>query len=177
MSFMGTPAFGGGCRRLACLMVLFLLAACGGGGRNLTTGSGAGSGGFMWCVPYARAESGIQLNGDAWEWWDAAAGRYERGPAPRRGSVLVLSRTSRLREGHLSVVSRVVSSREIRVDHANWANGSAKGRVTLDQPVVDVSPRNDWSMVRVWYPPINNLGTSSYPVSGFIHPRAAMASR
>jgi surface antigen len=176
MSFLGTPVFGGGGRRVACLLAFFLLAACGGGNSGrLATGSGAG--GFMWCVPYARAESGIQLSGDAWEWWNAADGRYERGAAPRQGSVLVLSRTSRLREGHLSVVSRVVSPREIRVDHANWANGSAKGRVALDQPVVDVSPRNDWSMVRVWYPPINNLGTSSYPVSGFVHRRALMASR
>ncbi|EHM03226.1 CHAP domain protein [Acetobacteraceae bacterium AT-5844] len=177
MKSMGTPVFGGGGRRLACLLALLLLAACGGGSGNLASGGGAGSGGFMWCVPYARAESGIQLRGDAWEWWDAAEGRYERGQAPRRGSVLVLSRTSRLREGHLSVVSRVVSSREIRVNHANWANGSAKGRVALDQPVVDVSPRNDWSMVRVWYPPINNLGTSSYPASGFVHPRALVAAR
>jgi len=40
--------------------------------------------------------SGIALRGDAWTWWDAAAGRYERGHAPRSGSVLVLSRTSRL---------------------------------------------------------------------------------
>ena len=130
----------------------------------------------MWCVPYARAESGIQLSGDAWEWWDAAAGRYDRGQAPRNGAVLVLRRTSRLNDGHLSVVSRVVSAREIRVDHANWANGSAKGRVTLDQPVVDVSPRNDWSMVRVWYPPVNGLGTTSYPAAGFIYNRRAWAS-
>jgi len=177
MRIPATPWPGGGTRRIACLMALLLLAACGGGGGRVATGGGAGNGGFMWCVPYARAESGIQLSGDAWEWWNAADGRYERGSSPRQGSLLVLSRTSRLREGHLSVVSRVVSAREIRVDHANWANGSAKGRITLDQPVIDVSPRNDWSVVRVWYPPINNLGSSSYPVSGFIHRRALMASR
>lgn len=162
---------------VAVLALLALTACGGGGGRAVTGGGGPGAGSFMWCVPYARAESGIQLSGDAWEWWDAAAGRYERGAAPRRGSVLVFSRTGRLRDGHLSVVSRIVSAREIRVDHANWANGSAKGRVALDQPVVDVSPRNDWSMVRVWYPPINNLGTSSYPVAGFIHPRMLSAAR
>jgi surface antigen len=165
----------GYCRHIASLMLLLALAACGGGGGNLATGGG--SGGFMWCVPYARAESGIQLSGDAWQWWDAAAGRYERGTAPRTGSLLALSRTSRLRDGHLSVVSRVVSSREIRVDHANWASGAAKGRIALDQPVVDVSARNDWSVVRVWYPPINDYGNSTYPVSGFIYRQAAYASR
>jgi surface antigen len=131
----------------------------------------------MWCVPYARAESGIQLSGDAWEWWNAADGRYERGATPRIGSVMTLSRTSRLRDGHLSVVSRVVSAREIRVDHANWASGAAKGRIALDQPVVDVSARNDWSLVRVWYPPISGYGATQYPVSGFIHRRALMAGR
>ena len=156
-------------RGFLAILALLLLAACGGGGRGVSSG-------FMWCVPYARTESDIQLSGDAWQWWDAAAGRYERGPTPRDGAVLVLRRTSRLNDGHLSVVSRVVSAREIRVDHANWANGSAKGRVTLDQPVVDVSPRNDWSLVRVWYPPVNGLGNTSYPAAGFIYNRRAWAS-
>jgi surface antigen len=155
------------------VLLLLLLAACGGGGGRAATGAG----GFMWCVPYARAESGIQLSGDAWEWWDAAAGRYARGERPRPGSVLVLRRTARLRDGHLSVVSRVVSAREIRVDHANWANGAQKGRITLDQPVVDVSPGNDWSMVRVWYPPVNNLGATAYPAAGFIYRQPLVASR
>ena len=117
--------------------------------------------------------SGIPLNGDAWAWWDAAAGRYERGRAPRGGSVLVLMRTSRLPQGHVAVVSRAVSPREIRVDHANWASGAAKGRAARDQPVMDVSPANDWSLVRVWYPRINDWGASSYPSYGFIHPVAA----
>jgi len=117
--------------------------------------------------------SGIALNGDAWAWWDAAAGRFERGPAPRGGSVLVLMRTSRLPQGHLAVVSRVVSAREVRVDHANWASGAAKGRAARDQPVMDVSPGNDWSLVRVWYPRINDWGASSYPSYGFIHRAAA----
>jgi hypothetical protein len=62
------------------------------------------------------------------------------GRAPRGGSVLVLMRTSRLPQGHVAVVSRVVSAREIRVDHANWASGAAKGRAARDQPVMDVSP-------------------------------------
>ncbi|MBO1073092.1 CHAP domain-containing protein [Roseomonas marmotae] len=158
-------------RRLACLALLLLLAACGGGGGY------SSAGGFMWCVPYARAESGIQLSGDAWEWWDAAAGRYARGSTPQPGSVLVLRRTSRLRDGHLSVVNRVVSAREIRVDHANWASGAYRGRIATDQQVVDVSPANDWSMVRVWYPPSRALGVTSYPAAGFIHRQPLMAAR
>jgi surface antigen len=128
------------------------------------------------CVPYARARSGIQLSGDAWQWWDAAAGRYERGRAPRPGSVLVLARTSRNPSGHVAVVSRVVSGREVMVDHANWASGAARGRIATDQRVVDVSPRNDWSLVRVFYPRINDLGTTAYPAMGFVHPATRLAS-
>jgi surface antigen len=123
--------------------------------------------------------SGIPLRGDAWTWWDAAAGRYERGHAPRTGSVLVLMRSARLPQGHLAVVSRVVSAREVRVDHANWApaGAAAKGRVARNQPVMDVSPASDWSSVRVWFPRIDDWGASSYPRHGFIHPALAMAAR
>jgi surface antigen len=128
------------------------------------------------CVPYARARSGIQLQGDAWTWWDAAAGRYARGRSPQPGSVLVINRTARMRDGHVAVVSRVVSSREILVDHANWASGAARGRIATDQRVVDVSARNDWSLVRVWYPRINDFGRTAVPARGFVHPRLEMAA-
>ena len=113
--------------------------------------------------------AGLPLRGDAWTWWDAASGRYERDRVPRNGGVLVLMRSSRLPQGHLAVVSRVVSAREIRVDHANWASGGGKGRVARDQPVMDVSPGNDWSLVRVWYPPVGDWGATAYPSYGFIH--------
>lgn len=129
------------------------------------------------CVPYARARSGIQLSGDAWQWWDAAAGRYARGQAPRPGSVLVIARTARLPSGHVSVVTQVLNSREVLVDHANWASGSARGRVAVDQRVVDVSPRNDWTLVRVWYPRIDQLGVTAFPARGFIHNETRFAAR
>ena len=129
------------------------------------------------CVPYARARSGIQISGDAWQWWDAAAGRYDRDRAPRPGSVLVIARTARMPSGHVAVVSRVLSAREVLVDHANWASGAARGRIHTDQRVVDVSPRNDWSLVRVWYPRTNELGTTAFPARGFIHPRTVVAAR
>jgi hypothetical protein len=91
--------------------------------------------------------------------------------------VLVLKRTSRLPQGHLAVVARVVSSREIRVDHANWASGAAKGRVAKNQPVMDVSASNDWSLVRVWHPRSEAWGASNYPSYGFIHQTVPMAAR
>lgn len=161
------------------LPLLLLLAACGSSG-----GAGRSAGVArpdiaepVSCVPYARARSGIALSGDAWQWWDAAAGRYERGRAPRLGSVLVIAGTSRLPSGHLAVVSRVVGGREVLVDHANWASGAARGRIATDQRVVDVSPANDWSLVRVFYPRIGDLGTTAFPARGFIHADTRLAAR
>lgn len=158
--------------RRVVLLAPLLLVACG-TARVPRPERGAEAPGDWSCVPYARARSGIALRGDAWQWWEAAAGRHARGRAPRPGSVLVLMRTARLPQGHLSVVSRVVSAREIRVDHANWGSGRGKGREARDQPVLDISPANDWSLVRVWYPRLNDYGTSAWPAYGFIHRASA----
>jgi len=158
---------------LAMLLVL-ALAAC--GTSRMASGPGAGLAEPVSCVPYARARSGIQIQGDAWQWWDAAAGRYARGHRPQPGSVLVIDRTRRMREGHVAVVTRVVNSREVLVDHANWASGTAKGRIATDQRVVDVSAAGDWSLVRVWYPRVGDFGVTTYPARGFVHPRTEMAA-
>jgi surface antigen len=88
-----------------------------------------------------------------------------------------MNRTARMRQGHVAVVTRVVNAREIRVDHANWASGAERGRVARDQPVRDVSPEGDWSLVRVWYPRTNDYGATAVPVRGFVHPRATLALR
>lgn len=119
------------------------------------------------CVPYAREAAGIEIYGDAWTWWDSAAGRYARGSQPRPGAVVQLQ-VKHAERGHLAYVSEVVSSREIIVDHANWLN---RGKIHRHTPMVDVSPNNDWSQVRVWYTPGGHLGGSTYPVVGFIYPR------
>ena len=120
------------------------------------------------CVPYAREQSGIQIRGDAWTWWDQAAGRYERGHRPEIGSVLVLRRRGGSL-GHVGVVSDIIDGRTIVLRHANWLNG---GRIHLDTPVRDVSSGGDWSAVRVWYTPGGVYGRSTYPAYGFIYPRA-----
>lgn len=126
------------------------------------------------CVPYARQLSGIPIRGDAWTWWRQAAGKYRRSARPTVGSVLVLRRTSRNRYGHLAVVTRIVNNREVIVSHQNWLN---KGRIHIDTPVRDVSRRNDWSAVRLWYIPGNVLGRSTYAAHGFIHPARQQAAR
>lgn len=122
------------------------------------------------CVTFARAFSGVQLFGDAARWWGAAVGRYAQGNVPRVGGVLVFKATPQMRVGHVATVSAVVSSRDIKVTHANWSPvGGRRGEVERDVTVVDTSQSGDWSRVRVWYAPIGDLGHRDYPVFGFIY--------
>jgi surface antigen len=121
---------------------------------------------FWQCAPYARQISGIQIRGNANTWWGQAAGRYERGRSPRVGAVLAFDPTRRMRVGHVAMVSRVVSDREVLLTHANW---SRRGGVERDVRAVDVSAAGDWSLVKVWYAPQGGLGMTSYPVRGFIY--------
>lgn len=122
------------------------------------------------CVPFARAASGIQIYGDAWTWWEQAEGRYDRGSKPRVGSVIVFSKTERLRYGHVAVVSRVVEKRTVLLTHANWSRLDGKrGHAEQDVTLHDVSDDNDWSEVKVWYRDMNGLGGGVYPVKGFIY--------
>lgn len=129
--------------------------------------------GFLQCVPFAREASGVAIFGNAHTWWDQAAGRYERGSEPRIGAVIAFPGTRAMPIGHVGVVSRIISPREILMDHANW---SWRGQIERDVRVIDVSPNNDWSMARVWYGRINGLGIRPNPVSGFIYP-AELAPR
>lgn len=127
------------------------------------------------CVPYARARSGVQLFGNAGSWWVSADGRYAKGQRPLLGSVIVLTGYAGPGRGHVGVVSELVSSREIRIDHANWLGD---GAIYLDDPVADVSPDNRWTEVRVWNARTRSWGTRTYLVEGFIGPsRAAREDR
>lgn len=117
----------------------------------------------IWCVPFARAVSGIEIHGDARTWWTRAGEDYPKGRVPVAGSVLTFRSTSRIPLGHVAVVSEVIGPREILVDQANWVTN----RITTDTRVVDVSRQNDWSAVRV-----ENRGQSLgsvYPTYGFIY--------
>lgn len=124
------------------------------------------------CVPYARKISGIAIFGDAHTWWDQAADRYDRGFKPRVGAVIALPPHGNMQLGHVAMVSRIVDARTILLRHANWSpiNG-ARGQIEDDVPTVDVSPNNDWSRVRVWFAPLQALGTTHWPVRGFIYNR------
>ena len=123
------------------------------------------------CVPYARALSGIEIRGDAYTWWNQAAGKYERGSRPRVGAVMAFTPYGKMHLGHVAAVSRIIDSRTILISHANWStiNGS-RGHIEQNVRAFDVSEDNDWSRVRVWYGPLGDLGTTEWPVRGFIYP-------
>jgi surface antigen len=123
------------------------------------------------CVPVARMLSGIDIYGNALSWWDQAEGRYRRGNAPKRGAVLAFLPHGSMTLGHVATVSRVVDDRTILVTHSNWSpiNG-VRGQIERDVQVIDVSEDGDWSRVRVWYAPSQGLGTTTWPVHGFIYP-------
>ena len=118
----------------------------------------------VWCVPFARNMSGVQIRGNANTWWGQANGLYEKGKTPLVGAVMAFRKTNRLPMGHIAVVSEVISDREIRVDHANWK----RNKISLKMDVIDVSEKNDWSAVRLKSQP--TAFGSVYPITGFIYP-------
>lgn len=135
---------------------------------DLRAGSGVvpAAPGKLECVPYARVTSGIQIYGDAHTWWGQARGRYATGNRPQVGAVMAIRPFNNSRLGHVATVSRLVDSRTILLSHANW---SVPGGIERNVTALDVSPENDWSHVRIWYAPSHGLGTTHWPVAGFIY--------
>jgi len=121
----------------------------------------------VWCVPFARNLSGVEIRGNARTWWRQAQGEFEVGNTPTIGAVMAFSATPSMPLGHVAVVSELVDDRMLRVDHANWR----RNKVSLGMSVIDVSENNDWSRVRLE----SNPGAygSVYPINGFIRPQPA----
>lgn len=98
------------------------------------------------CVPYARMITGIMIHGNAWTWWNQASELgYTRGNHPEIRAVLSFPIQDGAPVGHVAVASKIISSSEIRVDHANW---EVAEEVALSVKVVDVSGGN-WTKVKV----------------------------
>jgi CHAP domain len=122
----------------------------------------------IYCVEFARLVSGIEIYGDARTWWSRARGLYAENAAPTTGAVMVFASSRKMKFGHVAVVRRVISDREIRIDHANWGRD---GSIYFNAPVIDVSARNNWSKVRVWNTVAGALGSRTYAIKGFVSPR------
>jgi len=128
----------------------------------------------LFCVEYARMRSGLAVFGDAKHWWDRARNLYGRMSHPVEKAVMVFTSSKRLKRGHVAVVASIISARQIIVDQANWEN---KGEIDHATPVLDVSPANDWSLVRVWDIRSGSFGRHVYAISGFITKGLTAASR
>lgn len=127
---------------------------------------------YWQCVTYARTITPVEIRGNAHTWWGQAEGRYERGSTPREGAVMAFKSSRAMPLGHVAVVSRIISDREVLLDHANWSRG---GKVERDVRAVDVSDAGDWSAVKVWFGPIGDMGKRVNPVAGFIYPSTVVA--
>lgn len=147
------------------LTILLMLLAL------LHTGSARARYEGLQCVPYARAVTGIDIRGDAHSWWDQAAGRYNRGQQPQVGAVMSFRPHGIMRLGHIAAVRKIIDRRTVMVSHANWsAIDGQRGHIEENIRVVDASADNDWSVVQVWYTPNGALGTTLWPLNGFIYP-------
>ena len=128
---------------------------------------------YLQCVPFARELTGIRIIGDAHTWWEQAAGRYARGKLPKVGAVMNFRPHGNSRLGHVAAVTRIIDSRTVLVSHANWSPiDGRRGQIERDVRVIDTSPANDWSTVRVWFAPNQALGTTHWPLYGFIYNHA-----
>ena len=126
----------------------------------------AGAPRVIQCVAFAKWDAGIDLSGNARDWWGRAAGIYARGMRPETGSVLSFRPNARMPLGHVAVVSDLVDARTIRIDQSHWGSRG----IARDIEVKDVSENNDWSAVRVQLGHGGGFG-SIYPTHGFIYPR------
>lgn len=125
------------------------------------------------CVQFVKKASAVALHGNAYQWWDAAAGVYGRGNVPVSGAVMVFSKTRHLPFGHVAIVEKRLDDRTVLIDHANWSRiGGRRGHVERSVRVVDVSENNDWSKVRVWYASLGGVGDTVYNLRGFVYPNS-----
>src|SRR5262249_31659497 len=98
----------------------------------------------LYCVQYARLRSGLEIFGDAKQWWGRAKNLYSEFAQPAVDAVMVFSGSRRIRKGHVAVVAEIVSPREIAGDSANGRTG---GETDRNMPIVGVSAKNAWSRV------------------------------
>jgi surface antigen len=123
------------------------------------------------CVQFVKQVSSLKLSGDAWKWWSAAMGHYDRGHAPESKAVLVFDHTRRMVHGHVAIVAKKIANRIIEIDHANWSIGRyGRGQIARNVRVQDVSEHNDWTSVEVWNE-LDNCWGRPYKTLGFIYAR------
>jgi hypothetical protein len=83
-----------------------------------------------------------------------------------------------MRLGHVAAVRKIIDKRTVLVSHANWSTiNGGRGHIEDNVRVVDVSQDGDWSEVRVWFDALGDLGTTHWPLNGFIYPTKTRSDR
>ncbi len=123
----------------------------------------------VWCVPFARTLSGINLRGNAETWWDGARGIYERGAEPEVGAVMVFLGHAQAADGPCR---RRVGNRQRPRDPDRPRQLEAQP----DQPE-DERDRHFRGRRLVCVEVAYNPGEygRAYPISGFVYPREIAA--
>ena len=123
---------------------------------TLSAGGSASAENYWQCVPFARMISGIQMFGDAWTWWQQAAGKYAQGFTPKAGAVLVFKPNGVMNKGHVAVVSQVLTDRDHPGHPRQLVGDRRRPRPGRDatSPWSTSRPHGDWSQVKVWYDPV-----------------------
>ncbi|MXV36347.1 MULTISPECIES: CHAP domain-containing protein [unclassified Saccharibacter] len=119
------------------------------------------------CVGFVHQATDFHIRGNARDWWQRAAGLYARGNTPASGAVLSFLPRRHMRLGHVAVVRSQVDSRTILIDQSHWGHNGIDRNVR----VVDVSPNNDWTAVRVALRGHQDSFGSIYKTHGFIYNR------
>ena len=115
------------------------------------------------CAEFVRKESSFWIFSHAYGWKDAAKKfGYSIGNKPVLKSVLYFPRQLNAPDAHVVIVTKVIDSRKITIDHANWKR---QGEIERDVVVEDISEKGNWSQV--------TLKGKTLNTGGFILPKRA----
>lgn len=122
---------------------------------------------ILQCVGFVHQATDFKIHGNARDWWSRAKGLYARGHVPEAGAVLSFRPRRRMPLGHVAVVKSKIDNRTILIDQAHW------GRNIIDRNVrvIDTSPNNNWSTIRVALRGDKSRFGSVYAINGFIYNR------
>lgn len=130
---------------------------------------------YYQCTEYVADQYGIMHYGNAKTWYDDSRflnTGYTQYSSPAVGAIIVFDGWSKNTRGHVGIVREIVSSTEIKIDHANWHNDEV-----LLTGVGVKQASGSWSSVKVKYSPGDeNYGASSYAVRGFLYPPSSSYS-
>lgn len=123
------------------------------------------------CVDYIKQNYSqySDMSGNANTWW-SKTDKITKQYTPSVGSVLVFPGPSAA--GHVAYVAKVISSKEILVNHANWNRntGAVDGSIWKNVRIQDVSDGNKWTKVKMEFGSSGQLGSTSYNTYGFVVP-------